>query len=907
MSDRPPLIPEAEVQPAERSLWERVSIVWLVPIGALLLALALAWQAYTDRGPVIEITFANGSGIAAGETELRYRDIGVGQVERVGFTPGLERVLVTVRLDEEVAPYIDEDAQFWVVRPEVTAQGVQGLSTVLSGVYIEGSWDSGQGPFVERFAGLDETPVARPDQDGLRIVLRTETGRGLTAGAPILYRGLEVGRVGTPRIATDGISVLAEAFIFAPHSQRLTDRTRFWSSSGFSLDIGPQGASLNFASLSSLIRGGLSFETVVSGGTPSVAGAVFDIYASQDAATASLFTENDANAPRLNVTAVFEDNVAGLTTGADVELSGLRIGEVVDLTGQVDPERFGDERVRLLATLSIRLDQITMSGGGNVREEALAFLEARVPEGLRARLTNASLLTGGLKVELVEVEDAVPAVFERDAVPFPILPTAPAEVQDVAGAAQGLIARVNNLPVEAVLDNAVAFLQSARGLVEDGSIQRASGEVVGLVEEVRAVVGSEQIQGLPARLTETLTSFEAAVNEAVQVLQDVQTEGVITALTTAIAQTGEAAAEVGTAVEGIPDLVTQIEAVAAQAENLALAELVDQASGVLADARSVIGTDEARALPGQLGQTLDTLTTTIADARTVIAQLDSQESVVRLSRALDATSAAADGVSQSIEGLPALIERIDAVAAQAEGLALRELVDAAGGVLSDARGVIGTEEARALPGQLGQALDGLTETIADARGVIAELETQDSVARLSRALDATSDAAEDVSASVADVPDLVARIDAVAARAETLEVEALIDEIAALAEAARGVLATEAARALPERLGTALAEVEAAVSELRAGGTVENVNETLASARRAADSVAATAEDLPGLVDRTERVLAEAEAALSTLGEAGALNREARSALREVSRAADAVRSLSRAIERRPNSVLIGR
>ena len=462
-------VPEAVVEPASRSLWERASIVWLVPLGALLIALAMAWQAYSERGPLIEITFRNGSGIAAGETELRFRDIAVGRVEQVGFTEGLGRVLVSVRLDEEVAPYIDESAEFWVVRPQVTAQGVQGLNTVLSGVYIEGSWDAEPGEFVTRFEGLAEVPVARPDQAGTRIVLRSDDGRGLTEGAPILYRGLEVGHVGAPRIATDGITVLADAFIEAPHDRILTDLSRFWSASGFSFSVGAQGAQLDFASLSSLIRGGLSFETVVSGGEPVPEGAAFDIYPNREAAVASVFAEQEAAAPRLNVTAVFEDNVAGLTGGAPVTLRGLEIGEVVDLAGQVNPERFGDSRIRLVATLSIRLDALTMgavpeAGAPEARAEVLDFLDRRVRDGLRARLTNASLFAGGLKVELVELDDAGFATLDRDARPFPVLPTAPAQVEDVAGAAQGLIARIEALPVEEVLDNAVTFLDSATAL-----------------------------------------------------------------------------------------------------------------------------------------------------------------------------------------------------------------------------------------------------------------------------------------------------------------------------------------------------------------------------------------------------------------------------------------------------------
>ena len=802
-SDEP--VPEAVVEPASRSLWERASIVWLVPLGALLIALAMAWQAYSERGPLIEITFRNGSGIAAGETELRFRDIAVGRVEQVGFTEGLGRVLVSVRLDEEVAPYIDESAEFWVVRPQVTAQGVQGLNTVLSGVYIEGSWDAEPGEFVTRFEGLAEVPVARPDQAGTRIVLRSDDGRGLTEGAPILYRGLEVGHVGAPRIATDGITVLADAFIEAPHDRILTDLSRFWSASGFSFSVGAQGAQLDFASLSSLIRGGLSFETVVSGGEPVPEGAAFDIYPNREAAVASVFAEQEEAAPRLNVTAVFEDNVAGLTAGAPVSLRGLEIGEVVDLAGQVNPERFGDSRIRLVATLSIRLDALTMGAvpeesAPEARAEVLDFLDRRVRDGLRARLTNASLFAGGLKVELVELDDAGFATLDRDARPFPVLPTAPAQVEDVAGAAQGLIARIEALPVEEVLDNAVTFLDSATALVEDGAIQRASGEVVGLVEEMRAVVGSEGMQALPDRL--------GAITE---------------------------------------------------------------------------------------------------DLRAALAELESRDGIARLVTAVEQAGQAAEEVGAAAEGVPALVARIEAVAAKAEGLALEALVDEAGGLVSEARAIVGTEAARALPGRLDTALDGVAAAVADARGVLGQIEAEESVARLNAALDAAAAAADDVSASVEDVPGLVERIDAVAARAETLEVEALIDEVAALAQAGRAVLGTPQAEALPERLGGALEEVEAALAELRAGGTVENVNAALDSARRAADSVAATSEDLPALVDRTADVLGQAEAVLAGLGAAGRLNREAQSALREIGRAAAAVRSLARRLEREPNAILTGR
>src|SRR6056297_3221328 len=165
MTDRPD-IPQTPTVSARRSLWDRVSIVWLVPIGALVIALGVAWQTWSDRGPLITISFSSASDVSANQTELKFRDVTVGVVENVGFTEDLRRVEVQVRLDKEVAPYVDDRALFWVVQPEVSAQGISGLSTVLGGVYIEGSWDAEPGGTALEFRGLDSPPVARPDQEG---------------------------------------------------------------------------------------------------------------------------------------------------------------------------------------------------------------------------------------------------------------------------------------------------------------------------------------------------------------------------------------------------------------------------------------------------------------------------------------------------------------------------------------------------------------------------------------------------------------------------------------------------------------------------------------------------------------------------------------------------------------------
>ncbi|WP_289082330.1 MlaD family protein, partial [uncultured Sulfitobacter sp.] len=214
MSETPP---DVQVKSARKIFLSGTSIVWLIPLLALVVALGVAWNSYNARGPEIYIEFDKGAGIKAGETELRYRDVTVGRVESVGFTEDLSKVLATIRVSKSVAPYIDSSAAFWVVQPEVSARGISGLGTVLSGVYIEGSWSEKPGPFANRFSGSSSAPLIRAGESGLQIAFRTVGNGQLTDNAPILYRGIEVGRVGKAEIAPKGNFAIVEALIYEEH------------------------------------------------------------------------------------------------------------------------------------------------------------------------------------------------------------------------------------------------------------------------------------------------------------------------------------------------------------------------------------------------------------------------------------------------------------------------------------------------------------------------------------------------------------------------------------------------------------------------------------------------------------------------------------------------------------------
>ena len=155
--------PKIEPAPARR-----LPLVWLAPLAAVVVALFLLWREYEARGPLIEVVFPSADGVTAGETALRYRSVDVGRVESLSFTDDLSRVVAKIRVSPDVAPFIDADARFWVVRPEVSARGISGLETVISGAYIEGAWDSDPAAAERRFEALDAPPRVASSDTGQR-------------------------------------------------------------------------------------------------------------------------------------------------------------------------------------------------------------------------------------------------------------------------------------------------------------------------------------------------------------------------------------------------------------------------------------------------------------------------------------------------------------------------------------------------------------------------------------------------------------------------------------------------------------------------------------------------------------------------------------------------------------------
>ena len=63
-----------------------ISLVWIVPIVAVLVGISLVIHNILQEGPTITVTFKTGDGLTANKTEVKYRNVVIGHVTEVALS-----------------------------------------------------------------------------------------------------------------------------------------------------------------------------------------------------------------------------------------------------------------------------------------------------------------------------------------------------------------------------------------------------------------------------------------------------------------------------------------------------------------------------------------------------------------------------------------------------------------------------------------------------------------------------------------------------------------------------------------------------------------------------------------------------------------------------------------------------
>jgi paraquat-inducible protein B len=470
-----------------------VSLVWLVPVVALLVAVSMLVRTWQSTGPTIRIQFQSASGLVPGKTPVKYKDVVIGIVRSTELSGDRRHVVVTVALSQSAREFARDDTRFWVVRPRVGTTGISGIDTILSGPYIAvdiGKSDRRRDTFV----GLERPPSVITGLVGKTFTLHSQDLGSLDIGSPVYHRRVQVGQVVGYSLDAEGRGVTVEVFVDAPNDELVTGTSRWWNASGLDVAFGVDGVRIDAQSIATVLTGGVAFTTPswARDKTPAAGGATFELEKDRETAQAP------PDGEPLFVQMRFDRGARGLVPNSPVELMGLKLGRVVSVDLDHDPaaHRFPVVVGALLYPQRFAglLDRLVPAGdSGNARERHAAFMRVLVEEGVRAKTRTGSFITGQVVITLDVEPGSTPARGERKACPEPcrratldvaqrplVIPTAPAALDELETQVGRIVAKVDRLPLDAIgrkLDASLGSLQATLDQVRGTTLPGADSAV----------------------------------------------------------------------------------------------------------------------------------------------------------------------------------------------------------------------------------------------------------------------------------------------------------------------------------------------------------------------------------------------------------------------------------------------
>ena len=488
----------------------KFSVIWIVPIIALLITGWMLYQHQINKGHVIFVKMNDADGIIAGKTEVRVKSVKVGLVESLQLELQQNAVVAKVRILQPYGELLAEDSALWVVKPRIDESGISGMNTLLSGVYIELSPGESSSR-SSMFTLMDEPALISSEVEGKRYQLVATDAEVLDVGSSVFFRNYKVGQVESAHFNAETLNMDYGIFIYSPYDQLITNNAIFWVSSGVDFKLSTDGVEVSTGSLSKMLKGGISvdYPPTMPSGKVAQEEKRFSLHKNYAMALERRFDEFDYYLIE------FEQSIRGLKAGAPIEYRGMRVGtiEQVPATGISDDRPLYFQQGNTAVPILVKIEY------GRIYEDASVAakywsdnIEQWIKSGLRASLKSGNLLTGAVYIELDFYPNAEAVTLAQTSA-YPILPSVQSGITVLSEQVTHLLNKLNGLPLETTVNELEGTLKQHRLLAM---------EMNQLVEALNDNNITEKVDNNLVSLESTLTQLTSSLKQFEQTMTQYQ-------------------------------------------------------------------------------------------------------------------------------------------------------------------------------------------------------------------------------------------------------------------------------------------------------------------------------------------------------------------------------------------------
>ncbi|MCP4059237.1 MAG: intermembrane transport protein PqiB [Pseudoalteromonas sp.] len=479
----------------------KISAIWIIPLIALLVGIWMLYQYQANVGPTIYIKMPHAEGIIAGKTEIKVRSVKIGQIDAIRLSDSQDSVIARAQIDKNYNELLTDDAKIWVVKPRIDETGISGMSTLLSGVYLELSPGESK-KLKERFVLQDEPALIGKDVKGGRFQLLSYNAEVLEVSTGIFFKNYKIGQIETATFDWKNQAMKYGIFINEPYQNLITLNSIFWVNAGIEIDLSADGINISTGSLSKLLKGGISVGLPEQQAPGDLAqdGHNFSLSQSYKEALEERFYDFDY------YIIDFEQSIRGLRPGAPVEYRGTRIGTVVEAPANVivngKPAHFKNLNTAVPVLIKIEYGRLYHDSAA-AKEFWQSSLTGWIKNGMRASLKPGNLLTGAVYVDFDIYPDAPKAHLAKLA-QYDVFPSISSGITVLADQVSDVLNKVNDLKIEDSL----------------AQMQATFSDYQALANEMRALLSQKDTQNLPGdfnrnfdKMTKSMEQFEVTMRQ----------------------------------------------------------------------------------------------------------------------------------------------------------------------------------------------------------------------------------------------------------------------------------------------------------------------------------------------------------------------------------------------------------
>ncbi|MEC4749155.1 MlaD family protein [Methylomicrobium sp. Wu6] len=181
------------------------------------------------------------------------------------------------------------------------------------------------------------------------------------------------------------------------------------------------------------------------------------------------------NTDKARFVVYFDTSLNGLDIGAPVKMQGVKIGEVTEISIQLDPKT-----IKAYKPVVVEIDRNSLTGVGGIKfptamthAQQVTNRDNLVKAGFRARLETQSLLTGLLYVDIDVHRDKPPVFVNLDYKGLVEFPGIPKTTDELRNTAEEVAKKLRALPLDQIIQDFAESLKEIKAILASDDVKKS--------------------------------------------------------------------------------------------------------------------------------------------------------------------------------------------------------------------------------------------------------------------------------------------------------------------------------------------------------------------------------------------------------------------------------------------------